>query len=58
MAKKIKSVTMKISVKLRDAILIQKASAETQLKNMGVNAKISKVLASDILAKRVKSKLK
>jgi hypothetical protein len=58
MAQKVKSVTMKISVKLRDLILVQKFQLDRDLRNMGVNKTVSKVVASDILAKRVKKKLK
>lgn len=49
---------MKISVKLRDLILVQKFQLDRDLRNMGVNKTVSKVVASDILAKRVKKKLK
>lgn len=49
---------MKISVKLRDLILIQKLKLDRELKAMGVNKNVSKVIASEILAKRIKKKLK
>jgi len=55
---KVKTVTMKISVKLRDLILIQKLKLDRELKAMGVNKNVSKVIASEILAKRIKKKLK
>lgn len=58
MAQKVKTVTMKISVKLRDLIVAQKMLLDRDLRQMGVNKTVSKVVASDILAKRVKKKLK
>jgi len=58
MAQKVKTVTMKISVKLRDLIVAQKMLLDRDLMQMGVNKTVSKVVASDILAKRVKKKLK
>jgi hypothetical protein len=58
MAQKVKTITMKISVKLRDLIVAQKMLLDRDLRQMGVNKTVSKVVASDILAKRVKKKLK
>jgi len=55
---KVKSVQAKISTKLRDLILIQKAQLEKELRSMGINKPISKVVASEVLAKRIKKKLK
>lgn len=55
---KTKTTTMKISVRLRDLILKQKLQLDRELKLMGVNKSVSIVTASDILAKRVRKKLK